>query len=67
MDPSVKVRLCLKKEWLKRKAKEYGLSEVGTKLELATRVAEHEEAETERVWRSIINGGKEGRRDEEES
>lgn len=52
-DPAIKMLLRYKKDLLVVKAKELNLNFVGTKLELAVRIAKFQEEEQIKLWRSI--------------
>lgn len=55
-DPSVKLNMRLNKKQLIKKARNLGLPETGSKLDLAKRVTLVEEKRYTKIWDSIANG-----------
>ncbi len=53
LDPGIKLLLQQRKEFLIAKAKELNLESIGTKLELAVRIAKVQEEEMSKAWVSI--------------
>ena len=54
-DPAIKMLLRYRKNWLEIKAEELNLSTEGTRLDIATRIADKQEKEQIRIWTAIAN------------
>lgn len=56
MNPTEKMYMKYKKEWLVFKAREMCLSDKGTKRDLAIRITEREKEIFSKNWQTISNG-----------
>ena len=55
-DPGVKLLLRFHRSWLLIRAKEMGIPQKGTKLQLAQKISEAESKESIRIWNAISGG-----------
>jgi len=55
-DPATKLWMRRTKKQMVCEAQRYGLPTLGTKLELAKRLAAYQEMESSRIWRAIAKG-----------